>query len=166
MTERNPIAEHRCSGQADCPCAVHVVWRAMVRREGVELTPDQTMVVGTMLRHPGKVERASGRHRQARSTDGRASPRRPAARAGRGTRAVVQPRRYAHQVARLAPGRRGVRPLQRPHGQRLPRSPGLSPVRLVLDQTITMALADLDLLVERRRDLRRVLHDLTGAIGA
>ena len=39
-------------------------------------------------------------------------------------------------------------------------------MRLVLDQTITMALADLDLLVERRRDLRRVLHDLTGAIGA
>ena len=35
-------------------------------------------------------------------------------------------------------------------------------MRLVLDQTITMALADLDLLVERRR----VLHDLTGAIGA
>ena len=31
---------------------------------------------------------------------------------------------------------------------------------------VGMALADLDLLVERRRDLRRVLHDLTGAIGA
>ena len=56
MTQRDPIAEHRCSGQADCPCAVHVVWRAMVRRKGVELTPDQTMVVGTMLRHTGQVK--------------------------------------------------------------------------------------------------------------
>ena len=55
--KHDPIAEHRCSGQADCLCAVHVVWRAVVRQEGVELTRDQTLVVGTILMNPGDVVR-------------------------------------------------------------------------------------------------------------
>ena len=43
--------------------------------------------------------------------------------------------------------------------------PGVSPVRLILTQVLTREWGDVDTMIDRRADVRRVIHELTGRIG-